>query len=142
MNRFILIFFYLILSCNIPKESIKKTNSSIIYMERTACYGTCPIYKIEIFSDGNAIYTGKRFVKNLGITKFQIPNNDLNQILSMADKIKFQEMKEKYYEPISDLPTTYIRIYNKNIQDYSGSPKKLKQLENLIDNICKKAMNN
>ena len=51
-------------------------------------------------------------------------------------------MKEKYYEPISDLPTTYIRIYNKNIQDYSGSPKKLKQLENLIDNICKKAMNN
>jgi hypothetical protein len=49
-------------------------------------------------------------------------------------------MKEEYSEPISDLPTTFIQIENKRIRDYTGAPKTLKNLENLIDQLYQKAI--
>ena len=32
----------------------------IVSLERTACYGNCPIYKIEIYEDNSGIYHGER----------------------------------------------------------------------------------
>ena len=49
--------------------------------------------------------------------------------------IGFTNMKEEYSEPISDLPTTFIQIKDKKIRDYTGAPKRLKDLEKLIDRL-------
>ena len=49
-------------------------------------------------------------------------------------------MKKEYSEPISDLPTTFIQIKDKKIRDYTGAPKTLKNLENLIDQLYQKAV--
>ena len=132
----------ILLSCGL----IKKVDSSeseielIISLQRTACFGTCPIYKIEIFSDGSGIYTGTRFVKNIGVTRFSLSKTQINLILTQAEAIGFTNMKEDYSEPISDLPTTFIQIKDKRIRDYTGAPKKLKNLENLIDQLYQKAV--
>ena len=112
----------------------------IISLQRTACFGTCPIYKIEIFSDGSGIYIGTRFVENIGITKFNLSENQLELILMQAEAIDFANMKEEYSEPISDLPTTFIQIKDKKIKDYTGAPKTLKDLENLIDQLYQEAI--
>ena len=132
----------ILLSCGL----IKKVDSSeseielIISLQRTACFGTCPIYKIEIFSDGSGIYTGTRFVENIGVTKFSLSETQLNLILTKAKAIGFTNMKEEYSEPISDLPTTFIQIKDKRIRDYTGAPKTLKNLENLIDQLYQDAI--
>ncbi len=112
----------------------------IISLQRTACFGTCPIYKIEIFSDGSGIYTGTRFVDNIGVTKFNLSETQINLILTQAETIGFTRMKEEYSEPISDLPTTFIQIKDKKIRDYTGAPKTLRQLETLIDQLYEKAV--
>ena len=122
----------------------KKVGSSeielIISLQRTACFGTCPIYKIEIFSDGSGIYTGTRFVENIGVIEFSLSETQINLILTQSESIGFTNMKEEYSEPISDLPTTFIQIKNKRIRDYIGAPKTLKNLENLIDQLYQKAV--
>ena len=133
--------FSILLSCGLTKKANTSEIELIISLQRTACFGTCPIYKIEIFSDGSGIYTGTRFVENIGITKFSLSEIELNLILTEAEAIGFTNMKEEYSEPISDLPTTFIQIKDKKIRDYVGAPSELRELENLIDKICFKCIN-
>ena len=130
----------ILLSCGLTKKSDSSEIELIISLQRTACFGTCPIYKIEIFSDGSGIYTGTRFVENIGITKFSLSETQLNLILTKAEAIGFTNMKEEYSEPISDLSTTFIQIKDKEIRDYTGAPKTLKNLESLIDQLYQKAI--
>ena len=135
-----MILFSILLSCGLTKKANTSEIELIISLQRTACFGTCPIYKIEIFSDGSGIYTGTRFVENIGITKFSLSEPQLNLILTQAKTIGFTNMKEEYSEPISDLPTTFIQVKDKKIRDYTGAPKRLKNLENLIDQMYQKAV--
>ena len=130
----------ILLSCGLTKKTNTSEIELIISLQRTACFGTCPIYKIEIFSDGSGIYTGTRFVENIGVTKFSLSETQLNLILTKAEAIGFTNMKEEYSEPISDLSTTFIQIKDKKIRDYTGAPKTLKNLENLIDQLYQKAV--
>ena len=132
--------FSILLSCGLTKKANTSEIELIISLQRTACFGTCPIYKIEIFADGSGIYTGTRFVENIGVTKFSLSENQLNLILTQAETIGFRNMKEEYSEPISDLPTTFIQIKDKKIRDYTGAPKTLKNLEKLIDQMYQKAV--
>ena len=132
--------FSILLSCGLTKKTNTSEIELIISLQRTACFGTCPIYKIEVFSDGSGIYTGTRFVENIGITKFSFSETQLNLILTQAEAIGFTNMKEEYSEPISDLPTTFIQIKDKRIRDYTGAPKKLKNLEKLIDQLYLQAI--
>ena len=132
--------FSILLSCGLTKKTNTSEIELIIFLQRTACFGTCPIYKIEIFSDGSGIYTGTRFVENIGITKFSLSETQLNLILTKAEAIGFTNMKEEYSEPISDLSTTFIQIKDKEIRDYTGAPKTLKNLESLIDQLYQDAI--
>ena len=120
--------------------SSEKDKEVIISLQRTACFGTCPIYKIEIYTDGSGIYTGTRFVENIGVIEFSLSETQINLILTQSESIGFMNMKEEYSEPISDLPTTFIQIKDKRIRDYIGAPKTLKNLENLIDQLYQKAV--
>ena len=120
--------------------SSEKDKEVIISLQRTACFGTCPIYKIEIYTDGSGIYTGTRFVENIGVIEFSLSETQINLILTQSESIGFMNMKEEYSEPISDLPTTFIQIKDKIIRDYIGAPKTLKNLENLIDQLYQKAV--
>ena len=125
---------------NVNISTLSESKDLIISLQRGACYGTCPIYRIEIYSDGSGIYTGTRFVEHIGLSIFNLSETELNLILSTAKEIGFSNMKNEYSEPISDLPTTFIQIKEKRIIDYIGAPKTLKNLENLIDKLSQKAI--
>ena len=124
----------------INTENIQKENQTLILLERTACFGNCPVYSITIRNNGSGIYVGKNFVKNIGEFTFNISKSEIDRILKKAEKIDFWNLKNEYYENISDLPTTYIQIKNKKIKDYVGAPKQLKELQKLIDNITIKSI--
>ena len=140
MKKLFLILFSVFLSCGLTKKTDTSEIELIICLQRTACFGTCPIYKIDIYTDGSGTYTGTRFVENIGSSKFQLSKTAVKTILSEAEAIGFANMKEEYSEPISDLPTTFIQIKDKRIRDYTGAPKTLKNLENLIDQLYQKAV--
>tara|TARA_Y100001968_G_scaffold332453_1_gene390680 strand:+ start:503 stop:970 length:468 start_codon:yes stop_codon:yes gene_type:complete len=123
---------------SICNYNIKNMNESreIISIDRGACFGTCPIYLISISSDMNGVYYGKQFVDITGKIKFKLSEEEIKSILKKANEIKFCELEDEYSENISDLPKTYIQIFDKKILDYYGAPKELKELEELIDKIC------
>ena len=120
--------------CNYKIEDRKE--KEIISINRGACYGTCPIYSFNIFSDMSAVYHGKNFVEKTGTIVFKLSEEEINSILQKANEINYCKMESEYTEMITDLPTTHIKIFDKKITDYYGAPKELKELEKLIDYIC------
>ena len=44
-----------------PTENV--FSDLVITLERTACHGTCPIYKLTIEGNGTVIYEGQDFVQ-------------------------------------------------------------------------------
>ena len=139
MSRFFIFVFSILFACGISKSDINKIESKeiLISLERKACYGTCPIYKMIIYDDGSAIYSGKKFVENIGLYKFTVTQEKIKYILAKAKEINFFEMRDEYTEAISDLPKTITFIKNgrnqKKVIDYYGAPKTLKDFENLVD---------
>ena len=133
-----LLFWLLILlsSCKTTTEQvIENQKELIISLEKTACFGRCPVYKIIIYNNGECLYNGIKFVKKSGEYNLKINKREIDKILSQAKEIGFDNLKNEYSEMITDLPTTYIMINNKKIKDYYGAPKELKELESLIESM-------
>jgi len=121
--------------CNYKIEQNNEVKK-IISITRGACFGTCPIYSINIFSDMSVIYEGKRFVEKIATVEFKLSKKEIDSILQKANAINYCQLENEYFEHISDLPRTYVQIFDKKILDYYGAPKELKELEELIDKIC------
>ena len=153
MKNYLFLFLLILSSCKLTSNTYysKSLNSNseelftdktkIISLEKTACFGTCPIFTINIFNNGEVIYYGKKFVKKLGNLNFELNQKEINQILNKAKEINFNNLKSEYTENISDLPTTYVTINKKTIKNYFGAPKELKDLEKLIESIILEKMN-
>jgi hypothetical protein len=122
----------------------------VIKLERTACFGECPVYTVTIDARGNVEYNGARFVRVEGRQTDRIPLARVTAILETADRIGFFGLRDQYrfvQNPngsttvVTDLPTAFVTITRdgrtKRVEDYFGAPEGLKQLERLIDDTAR-----
>ena len=114
-----------------------------IKLERTACFGACPVYTVTIDAQGNVTYEGTRFVRVEGQQTDQIPTSTVATLLATARRVGFFDLLDSYRAPISDLPTTYVTITangrTKRVEDYFRAPAGLKDLERAIDEAARTA---
>lgn len=114
---------------------------SYVSMERTTCFGTCPNYKIEIFSTGRIRYTGRAFAKPQGTYEKKVSKKIIASIFDEMRKYNIDTCSEMYPMKIADLPGI---IYNfkssnttKHIQNAQFGPAFLKEIADDMDNIGK-----
>jgi hypothetical protein len=134
---------------NVPQDLM-------ITLERTECFGTCPIYKLTITAGGEVVFEGRRFVKREGKTiKSAVSQERLRELIAEFDRVKFFSLEDDYTsgprvcaEEWTDSPSayTFIRINGKSktVKHYHGCsgpkvPKELTELENKIDEIVNTA---
>ena len=108
----------------------------IITIRATACMGSCPVFRAEIYNSGFIIYEGTRFVDNIGIYTGKISKLNLVELKIDFEEAGFFELKDEYVEPWTDLPTVYLYYSDgknrKKIKDYYGAPDELKVLEKKV----------
>ena len=111
-----------------------------ITMERTACFGTCPVYKLIISGDGKVVYQGNAYVKTSGVQTYAIPVSKVTELVNAFKQANFFGMQDRYDTPITDMPSTIVSISmggkTKTVFDYYGAPEILHNLENKIDEIA------
>jgi len=118
----------------------------IITLERTRCFGWCPVYKITIFSDGTVRYFGEYCVEKEGNYTWQIDENEideLNKAISSYGYFDIKAREETEIEMITCMPTCITSVLledgkYREIENYYGSkkyPKKLQRFEKRIDEI-------
>lgn len=112
-------------------------------LKRTPCYGRCPVYEIQFFSNGEVVFNGERNLRRLGIFLARVPESTLRQILEQAGQARFFELKDAYPESgaaITDLPETITFVNNgkarKTITNYYDAPLPLLRFEQFLDEIA------
>lgn len=122
---------------------------TLITLERTRCYGMCPSYKITISADGSVIFEGRHFVKETGIAKSTISEEQLRELLAAFEEINYFRLRDRYEDDgdgcvgvVTDHPSAFtsIRIHgkSKSVKHYLGCRgvqglEELKKLEDAID---------
>jgi hypothetical protein len=138
-----------VLKNEIPKDTI-------ISLERTRCFGTCPSYKLTISANGTVVFEGHQYVKQKGRVKDHISEDKLRELISEFEKINYFSSRNKYEDEADGCPVTAtdmssaitgIRISGRTkvISHYLGCwekdahfkvyPRELFLLENKIDEI-------
>lgn len=76
-----------------------------ITLERTACFGSCPIYTITILEDGTVKYNGTKFVEVMGEQTSQIDPAIVKQMVEAFDAAGYFDWKEAYDTMnVTDMP--------------------------------------
>jgi uncharacterized protein DUF6438 len=112
----------------------------LVVLQRTRCFGACPEYTVWISGDGSVRYEGRSAVAVAGTRTTAISRLAVESLLAAFDRIQFFSLKDRYFGPVTDLPTTYLSLTlgerSKMVQDYFGAPRELKELERLVDEIA------
>jgi len=125
------------------KLRLSDTNDLLITLERTACNGTCPVYKLTLHGTGLIVYEGRDYVKTKGRRTSKISEDKLKKLMSWFKEIDFSSLKDSYEEnTVPDMATAITSITindkTKSVRHNYGdlkSPSELTRLEHRIDKI-------
>ena len=124
----------------IPTETIN--SDLVITMERTACHGTCPIYKLTIEGNGTVIYEGQDFVQVKGEQSASLSSAQIQDLVSAFEQAQFITLTDYVNKDRTDSPSVITSITlngkTKTVNHYYGddsAPQALFDLESKIDEI-------
>jgi len=114
----------------------------VITLERTACHGTCPVYKLNIEGNGTVTYEGQDFVQVKGKQTASLSPAQIQDLFSAFEETKFFTLTDYTHEDTTDSPTVITSITlngkTKTVHHYYGdnsAPQELFDLESKIDEI-------
>lgn len=127
-------------------DEVESTNHGItqIGIERSACFGTCPIYTFTAKSDGTFHYKGVEHVERKGEFSGTIPFWHFHRLAQFIRDSDYMEFENGYTRMVTDNPTTITTVVmngkRKTVSNYaSAGPTKLWAIEQLIDDLMAKA---
>jgi hypothetical protein len=115
----------------VPPQAKAKGKKDFITLERGACFGTCPIYKVTVASDGLVTFEGMNYTKTKGKATARIKPSAFKQLVKEFEQLKYFSLDDKY-EPgtpgcgpsATDLPylrsSIQIKGKLKSISHYQG----------------------
>lgn len=124
---------------NEPKHGVSE-----IGLERTVCFGTCPVYTVILKSDGTVKYVGEEHVQRKGTRTGRISDWAFNQLAEFVIESKYMELESNYEVPVADMPSAYttavVNGKRKLIRNYGDvGPVKLFMLQAAIDGVLAQA---
>jgi hypothetical protein len=149
----------LIAACASPRsagttpEKSEAADGPVLTLERTACFGACPVYRLSVSRDGKISYEGKAHVRHLGPASATIPRERLDSLLSELERAGYFSFSGRYLpgDPAcgrysTDSPSAITSIQSgerfKRIEhDYGcgSAPGALVLLERRIDEVLESA---
>ncbi len=109
-----------------------------IVMERTACFGTCPAYRIIINKDGQTKYISRYYTEYEGTFEKQLDQEKTAELFNEFAKYHVDTCQEEYKSLVQDLPGIIYEFTYKNgkeqvIRQAEFGPEFLKELARKVD---------
>lgn len=127
-------------------QQVESTNHSIteIGIERSGCYGTCPIYTFVARSDGTFRYKGDKYVERTGEFSGTIPVWQFHALARFIADSGYMAFEDEYTRMVTDCATTFTSVVQKGkrkvISNYAeAGPTTLWAIEQLVDDLMAKA---
>jgi hypothetical protein len=131
--------------------SRRPRRTKVITLERTRCFGACPVYKLTIFSDGRVSYEGIKYVRKIGKATGHISRAKLNDLVGEFTNIYYFNLPASYTpgtkqcpQVVTDLPSAITSLTwrgrSHSINHYHGcrgpsTLESLTELENKLDEV-------
>lgn len=118
----------------------------VVALQRTACYGKCPVFELSIYNDGRVLYEGRNHVARYGKHEGRLPVESVDAIIYKAQSIGFFNMADSY--PLHDTPIveevptaiTLVRrgAHTKRVTDHHHAPLALIDFEQYVESFLEK----
>lgn len=126
------------------------TPDSRVTMERLPCFGTCPVYRVEIAADGAVTFTGERYVDSVGTRSHRIEPGEAADLMHDLVDGGFFDLADDYTQGAkecgmyhTDAPRVNLTVRvdgrSKTVQhDYGcgGAPPSLRSLQERVDSVA------
>lgn len=118
-------------------DAAKATGTPLLSLQRGACFGRCPVYRVQVYDDGTLEFVGERFVASLGTSSAQLDAAALATLRARVEGSSFSRWKQRYTRPtVTDLPTVQLSWKGRTIVHAQGdrsAPPDLTRLEDDLD---------
>lgn len=112
-------------------------DSLVISFERTPCFGTCKAYRVHVYRSGHATYEGRAHVDLMGHATGRVDRAVIERIVQRAEAIGFSRLDDVYDSPVTDLPSTTIRVVangtDKTVMGRVGAPANFRGFEKYVE---------
>jgi hypothetical protein len=96
-----LLLFFTLHSCKQTKVDIRhpeRNGGIILSIERTPCFGACPVYTATLYENGLLMYNGKRFTHSIGCHYAIISPSEIKKLRGWLEDDGIFLFKDKYPE--------------------------------------------
>lgn len=115
-----------------------------VRLERGACFGTCPVYSVDVAADGAVIFRGRKFVTCVGEHRWRISSGSVRRLMAAADRANLFALRDEYRGRMTDMPEFRLEVtrhgLTKRLVDYAGGsagmPATVTDLEQAVDEIA------
>jgi Domain of unknown function (DUF6438) len=123
---------------------------SAVRLERGPCFGTCPVYVLDVDSTGRVQFEGRAHVRVLGTASHMIGKDNFRAIAARLVEAGFPSWQASYLGggqhcgnyatdlPVVILSATIDGVPKRVAHDYgcSGAPRALRELHRMIDSVA------
>lgn len=123
---------------------------SRVTMQRMPCFGTCPVYTVDIAADGTVTFTGERFVEVTGTSTAMIDAAAAAALIQNLVAAGFYELEDRYTDDAkvcgsyhTDAPRVRLMLRTegrvKTVEhDYGCSdvPVRLREMQERVDSVA------
>ncbi len=107
-----------------------------VKLEKTPCFGSCPVYDITVKRDGRATYNGTNFVNTTGTQTTNLDQGLVNAMFASLDALDFQSFDPLYDANITDLPSSIVTYQGKTVTVRVGGPADLNAFIDQLHNLA------
>lgn len=133
---------------DIPPASVASADARLT-MQRLPCFGTCPVYTVELAGDGRVTFTGENFVDSTGVSTRRIDADAAAALIGELVDAGFLEFDDEYTMDSkgcgpyhTDAPGVVLTLRldgsTKTVRhDHgcSGAPAALRRLQDRVDSV-------
>lgn len=116
--------------------------SDYIQLSRAACFGTCPVYEVQIFANGRVVYEGQRNVLNVGRYSSKLNEEQTKLLFEDLIQLNWSSYPDAYPIDNVDFPQFKLvfqsQALDKSIKANSNAATELIELAKKIDFIISK----
>jgi hypothetical protein len=134
-------------------ETATAAEAPVVTLERTPCFGTCPVYTVAITASGSVRFDGKHHVTQTGTATATIPRARVDSLLGELDSAGYFELPDAYVMDspacgmyATDSPTIITSAVRDGVtkmvrhdRGCSAAPAELSRLEQRIDEVAETA---
>ena len=124
------------------RKSLSLEHGPLLFtLERTACMGACPVFKLEVYTDGFVSYKGRSNVNLIGVYTGTLKPEKIEKAIQFFNQADFYSFDDKYNDGRLDIPSTIIEFFgskgHKKVEASTGIPKDFRILASELESLIK-----